>query len=442
MRITVQNVGPVKAATIDLRPLTVFIGPNNSGKSHMAATLCALAEMDGHGVRASCPSALPFSAAGGRRNSPEQWTESAGALVAGELSRLTEAFAARTPVELERLIGVPAERLRRVRKRPMKAVIAVESEDPDWGFRASVGSSAPRASVTPPTVDRLLSSAAAPDRDGLPAADGGAHPTDRTSELARVCFQDFPRRAHVIPASRSALLRAQQIIVSALIRQAPPATIGQAEFPALSGIDRDFLGSLAELDTEVEGPFSVVAAELEEHILKGTLRVSPDHSVAQRVRYVTSRDEYPLAQASAAVAELAPLVLYLRHLLRRGDLLVVEEPESHLHPNSQIVLAKNLIRLANAGLTVLLTTHSAFFLQQIGEASRAVAAPRSLASTLGMGGDVAIDPDSVGIHLFEPTPDGTEVRPVAALGGGAEDSSMGEAFSPFYDELVALDMGP
>lgn len=442
VRITVHNIGPVKAATIELRPLTVFIGPNNSGKSHMAAILCALAETDGFGLRASCPAAQSLSPSSGQRNSRDLRTESAEAVLASELSRLTEAFAARTPAELERLVGVPAQRLRRVRKRPMKAVIAVESEDPDWGFQTSIGSSAPRTSVTQPGVDQVLRSVAKPDHGQAQAAASGAIPANGAGELARGCFQDFPRRAHVIPASRSALLRTQQIIVTALIRQAPLASIRQSEFPALSGIATDFLGSLNEIDTEVEGPFAAAATELEEQILKGTLRVSPDHSAAQRVRYVTGRDEYPLAQASSAVTELAPLVLFLRHVLRPGDLLVIEEPESHLHPNSQIVLAKSLIRLANAGLTVLLTTHSAFFLQQIGDASRAVSGPRSLASTLGMGGEVAIDPDSVGIHLFEQTQDGTEVRPVAMLGRGGDESGIDQVFSPFYDELVALDMGP
>ena len=33
MRITVHNLGVLKEATIDLKPLTVFIGPNNSGKT-------------------------------------------------------------------------------------------------------------------------------------------------------------------------------------------------------------------------------------------------------------------------------------------------------------------------------------------------------------------------------------------------------------------------
>ncbi len=41
MKISVTNLGPIKQADIDLAPLTVFIGPNNSGKSALAAVVYA-----------------------------------------------------------------------------------------------------------------------------------------------------------------------------------------------------------------------------------------------------------------------------------------------------------------------------------------------------------------------------------------------------------------
>ncbi len=42
MRITVRNLGVLKEATIDLKPLTVFIGPNNSGKTWLAYALAGI----------------------------------------------------------------------------------------------------------------------------------------------------------------------------------------------------------------------------------------------------------------------------------------------------------------------------------------------------------------------------------------------------------------
>lgn len=42
LQLTVANFGPIGSAHIDLRPLTVFVGPSNTGKSYLAALIYAL----------------------------------------------------------------------------------------------------------------------------------------------------------------------------------------------------------------------------------------------------------------------------------------------------------------------------------------------------------------------------------------------------------------
>ena len=42
LKIDVENFGPIKKAVVDLRPLTVFVGPSNTGKSYLAILLYAL----------------------------------------------------------------------------------------------------------------------------------------------------------------------------------------------------------------------------------------------------------------------------------------------------------------------------------------------------------------------------------------------------------------
>ena len=65
------------------------------------------------------------------------------------------------------------------------------------------------------------------------------------------------------------------------------------------------------------------------------------------------------------VSELAPLVLFLRGIVEPGDLIIIEEPESHLHPGAQAKIAQTLARLVRAGVRVVITTHSTNLLQQI-----------------------------------------------------------------------------
>lgn len=62
--------------------------------------------------------------------------------------------------------------------------------------------------------------------------------------------------------------------------------------------------------------------------------------------------------ASSMVSEMTPLILYLRYLVKDGQTLIIEEPESHLHPKMQIQLTKLLALLVKAGIMVIVTTHS------------------------------------------------------------------------------------
>jgi ABC-type multidrug transport system ATPase subunit len=77
-----------------------------------------------------------------------------------------------------------------------------------------------------------------------------------------------------------------------------------------------------------------------------------------------------LTRSSSMVSELAPLVLFIRGLIRPGDTLIIEEPEAHLHPAAQTEMAATLARLVRAGVKVLVTTHSDFMLQEIGNLMR------------------------------------------------------------------------
>ena len=42
IELEVSNFGPIVEAKIDLRPLTVFVGPSNTGKSYLAILIYAL----------------------------------------------------------------------------------------------------------------------------------------------------------------------------------------------------------------------------------------------------------------------------------------------------------------------------------------------------------------------------------------------------------------
>lgn len=52
--------------------------------------------------------------------------------------------------------------------------------------------------------------------------------------------------------------------------------------------------------------------------------------------------------------------------LKKGDVLIVDEPEVNLHPNWQVVLAEILVRVyKELGIYILVNSHSPYFIRAI-----------------------------------------------------------------------------
>ena len=100
------------------------------------------------------------------------------------------------------------------------------------------------------------------------------------------------------------------------------------------------------------------------------------------------------------VSELAPVVLFLRGAVGRGDTLLIEEPEAHLHPAAQTRMAVALARLVRAGVRVVVTTHSDWLLKEIGNLMRAGELQEAGRSPADDGPPSALRRDDVGIWLF------------------------------------------
>ena len=70
-------------------------------------------------------------------------------------------------------------------------------------------------------------------------------------------------------------------------------------------------------------------------------------------------------QSSSAVRSLLDIGFYLRHVVRKGDLLMVDEPELNLHPANQRRIARLFARLVNLGVKVFITTHSDYIVKEL-----------------------------------------------------------------------------
>ena len=203
---------------------------------------------------------------------------------------------------------------------------------------------------------------------------------------------------HYLPAARGGIMQSHRVIASSLVARATRAGFERFELPTFSGVMADFMERLILYEEGRKGsPFIYgtllaalghklglkddrpneqmkrIADALEANVLKGqiqTSRTSPSAYPEFVYRALDTTQDIRLSRASSMVSELAPVILFLRGMVERGDMLFIEEPEAHLHPAAQTFMAVALAQLVRAGVRVVITTHSDWLLQEIGNLIR------------------------------------------------------------------------
>lgn len=163
---------------------------------------------------------------------------------------------------------------------------------------------------------------------------------------------------HYLPAARSGILQGHRALAASLVQHATRAGIDPLEIPRLTKAVSEFMSDLIDISNR-PGQFTTLAENLEHGLLGGRIVLSQTdkHSTPNLV-YELANGNVPLHRTSSTVSELAPLSMYLKHIVRTGDLLIIEEPEAHLHISNQILFAKYVAKMIRSGLKLLITTHS------------------------------------------------------------------------------------
>lgn len=127
-----------------------------------------------------------------------------------------------------------------------------------------------------------------------------------------------------------------------------------------------FLDVMTDLTTEYTENKELLqlSYDIEKELAAGTVEIS--NMPNKEVQYVPDGYEsgIPLRLTSAVVTELSPLILILKHK-REIDGLCYEEPEMCLHPQLQHKMGKVIGRIVNSGIEMIVTTHSDIILQHI-----------------------------------------------------------------------------
>ena len=437
VRIEAANFGPIEHAAVDLRPLTVFVGPSNTGKTYFAVLIYALYRILGGFRRLPAP----FHRGYQRALFPDWRPAADGMLRPGELRDLLDKLEAdaasfslsdvparardavrtfllepetlRADLETEfmRCFDVEsASELVRLpgRRKEMGISLAVREKGRDlWSLRAGVSESGvvadgrleedvaffPEGGPDSTFARRIRSlsrrlGAAVGNRRRSAAeliahynAGNRGYPIEAFfEELFLAAFRSGGAQgggAYYLPAARSGIMQSHRVIASSLVARSTRAGLERfPELPTFSGVMADFMQRLIlyEEDESDDRSMNELAAKLEQEALAGRIgikRPTPGGYPEFVYRPRGTEQEVRLTRASSMVSELAPVVLFLRGPVGRGDTLVIEEPEAHLHPAAQTRMAVALARLVRAGVRVVVTTHSDWLLKEIGNLMRA-----------------------------------------------------------------------
>lgn len=107
----------------------------------------------------------------------------------------------------------------------------------------------------------------------------------------------------------------------------------------------------------------------------------------------------------SVVKALANLVFYLRHEASPGDLYIIDEPELTLHPDNQRKMARILARMVNAGIKVIMSTHSDYIIRELNNlmmlhTDRNPQKVEELMAKYGYAKDDLLDHKRVGAYMF------------------------------------------
>ena len=409
LTISVQEFGPIAQATVNLRPLTIFVGRSNTGKTYLSKLIYAI-----HKTFSGFPQ-IPFI---GRRYDPygisvfadslftsfrdEQRTELGLQEIRNIVSQSFErswrlandhileeiesCFSTKNILTTQRAGSKRSHfKIELARGGPLTEV---------WGM--SIGSKKNTASVdarfnassiefAASSYENLISAIRQYGQTISPKNEGGflnSIYAELENFMHELTYPDSGLRqdSYFLPANRGGILESHKFVADVWLAQIP--NLGLKHVPALQPLPKisvDFIRTMLMAENrsrsfirQQKGNYVVcledIANFIEDELIDGKLQANTSSGNAYPIfEYMPSRTKRSLKldAASAMVSELAPIIVIARSHLDPFDLLIIEEPEAHLHPGALPLIAKCLAKLVRNNVRVLITTHSDWLLKSL-----------------------------------------------------------------------------
>ena len=503
LELEVSNFGPIVEAKIDLRPLTVFIGPSNTGKSYLAILIYALHRFFGNGGlnrgRSQYQNSTIYSSADFAELSRTAFKDifngggseaiitEKGIVLSDSVAKLVHYMLCGRGKALQSEIGrcfsVGDLEALICRETGGEAKIAVRSRNGSGNApidqsltvnptqnkfeaaipidtRLQVPNDNVRATIRYHRLTASVVESMGRQKADLPDSNAAEALLPLMEYLIQQLLGQLYRSAYYLPADRTGVMNALNVVVRSLIDRAAMAGLRpEPQMQMLSGVLADFFEQLIELDApqsrirfgrgDLDNAGMMrgigqreLGKQIEDAVLDGSVGLERSGAVGYpRFTYtpIGWKNSLSLMNASSMVSELAPVVLYLRYLVKKGNVLIVEEPESHLHPAKQVEFTRQLAALVQGGVRVIITTHSEWVLEELANIVRRSEVPASEREKL-RNGEFTLEPQQVGCWLFQPKRrrKGTVVNEIRLDESGIFPSGFEEVATALHNDWADL----
>lgn len=413
-----SNIGPVKQASLELGRLTVIAGRNNTGKTYVAYTLYGFlktwrrvvathplrlflngsirdaANMLRRGERATIP--LPLNSIGDQRNAllkdlavefsrglPGVFSSRRESFRGSNLDvSLNASVTAQPPSSMEVPIGGTGIAMKHD---GVDLVMSVEASE-----RPLLGAGLEPALAE--AYSRFLLHDLFPDPFVLSAERFGISLFYRELDFTKNQLVDILQKLRDEGSRKS-------VSPFLLIDR----TTSRYALPIKDNID--FTRSIPDMPRQVSGLADDKFHDDVKDLIGGYYgNATEDIRFISKARGRGRSFNIPLHLASSSARGLADLYFYLRHTAARDQLLIIDEPESHLDTRNQVLFARMLARFVGAGLRVLITTHSDYLVKELNNLimlSRDFPEKEAVAKKLGYKVGEGLDPRLVRGYVAE-----------------------------------------
>jgi hypothetical protein len=477
--LLIKNFGLIEKANINVRPLTIFLGENNTGKSYVAQLIygltMAISDMREPLLRYAHPAYRRFVLSKGydegtirdfSRLLPTGWEQAIadgrGMTFEVPFGDLPEIIAS----ECEDVVGSGLVSVKKYLETELKEAYGVRISElntklkPGSNFEFRIRSKNPILSMAFGADGNHLG-----QRKIVFSCEGIKIKVNvsrfysrhilRAEELSEKDFikwlifltisssvdvfaNVFPKKGYYFPAARSGILQGQRLIARAGLKSLKRAGIDAMSMSKLPGVVVDFLDQIYSIDKDMVGDFRDLSRNIERRLTAGAIGIREKKEELPEIYFrAKEAGRFPLYRTSSMVSELAPIILMLRYLIERDDIIILEEPESHLHPELQREFARIIANFVRNGIVVLITTHSDYFVEQLGNIIALGFKEGNVRSKLGYGKGDIIHKNEVGAYRFMHGKDGfTVVRGLQTDQSGISDTGFGDVAESLYDESV------